>query len=290
VVDLAEVAAKHAQWRAELPRVRPYFAVKCNDDPHIVATLARLGAGFDCASKGEMSMALRLGVPPSDIIFAHPAKQPSHIRYAREKGVARMTFDNEEELRKIGREYPGAQAVLRILTDDSASVCRLGLKFGAPLDSVPHLMAVAKDAGVEVVGISYHVGSGNGNAAAFGDAVRDARKAFDLAAAAGVKLRLLDIGGGFPGSEIGASGSGADTLPAARAEGGDNGNPYAKHPSFSAMAAHIRAAMEECFPEGCGVELMAEPGRFFVKSSHALAVNVVGKRTTVDEATGALQA
>jgi hypothetical protein len=75
VVDLREVARKHAQWAAELPRVRPYYAVKCNDDPAIVRLLASLGAGFDCASKGEMAMVLGCGVPASDIIFAHPAKQ-----------------------------------------------------------------------------------------------------------------------------------------------------------------------------------------------------------------------
>ncbi len=227
-------------------------------------------------------MALRLGVPASDIIFAHPAKQPSHIAYARSRGVARMTFDNEDELRKIGREHPGAEAVLRILVDDSTSVCRLGLKFGAPLAEVPRLLAVAAQARVNVVGVSYHVGSGNGDAAAFGGAVREARKAFDAAAAAGVTLRLLDIGGGYPGSELGAPAG-------AKAPAAAGGDAYAAHPTFAAIAAHIRVALDECFPEGCGVELVAEPGRFFVKSSHALAVAVVGKRRTEDAATGAVR-
>jgi ornithine decarboxylase len=80
VVDLAEVAYKHREWTSQLPRVRPFFAVKCNDDALIVKTLSALGTGFDCATKGEISMALRQGVRPEDIIFAHPAKQPSHIR------------------------------------------------------------------------------------------------------------------------------------------------------------------------------------------------------------------
>lgn len=75
VVDLGEVSRKFDQWTSELPRVRPYYAVKCNDDPRIVEVLAARGAGFDCASKGEMAMVLAQGVKPSDIIFAHPAKQ-----------------------------------------------------------------------------------------------------------------------------------------------------------------------------------------------------------------------
>ena len=77
VVDLAEVAHKYDEWVTQLPRARPFYAVKCNDDPVIVRTLKDLGAGFDCASKGEISMALSVGVKPEDIIFAHPAKQVS---------------------------------------------------------------------------------------------------------------------------------------------------------------------------------------------------------------------
>jgi diaminopimelate decarboxylase len=282
VVDLAEVARKHSEWMKELGgRVRPYYAVKCNDDPKIVATLASLGAGFDCASRGEMSMVLGLGVPASDIIFAHPAKQPSHITYAQTKGVTRMTFDNADELRKIAATYPGAEVVLRILTDDSASVCRLGLKFGAPLSEVKPLLELAKELNLTVAGISYHVGSGNGKAESFGDAVRDARAAFNIAESLGMKLRLLDIGGGFPGSELGAA-PGAERLSQSAA---DATNPYSKHPTFRVIASHVRAALDKHFPDGCGVEIIAEPGRFFVKSSHVLAVNVVGKRLTMDEAT-----
>lgn len=289
VVDLAEVAYKHAEWRSQLPRVRPFFAVKCNDDPEIVKTLADLGTGMDCATKGEISMALRLGVRPEDIIFAHPAKQPSHIQYAKSKGVAKMTFDNVDELVKIHKEHPGAECVLRILTDDSASVCRLGLKFGAPLASVPTLLRKARELGVKVVGVSYHVGSGNGNADSFADAVRDARVAFDIASSMGFKFRLLDIGGGFPGSETGMDLSKEAELEAnaqrAANQVPDDSNPYSKHPTFRAIARKVSLALDKYFPEGCGVDVIAEPGRFFVKSSHTLVVNVVGKRATADEGT-----
>jgi ornithine decarboxylase len=284
VVDLAELAYKHAEWCTQLPRVRPFYAVKCNDDPVLVKTLASLGAGFDCASKGEMSMVLGLGVKPDDIIFAHPAKQPSHIHYALSKGVRKMTFDNEDELRKIAQHHPNAQVVLRILADDSASVCRLGLKFGAPLSSVRRLLTVAKELKLDVLGVSYHVGSGNGRAEAFADAVRDARTAFDIGRELGLNMRVLDIGGGFPGSEAGIDLADAETAHAAAQANPDPSNPYAGHPSFRAIAGHVRKALDKHFPVGCGVDLIAEPGRFYVKSTHVLAVNVVGKRATTDEA------
>jgi diaminopimelate decarboxylase len=203
-----------------------------------------------------------------------------------------MTFDNADELRKIAREHPGAQVVLRILTDDSASVCRLGLKFGAPLSAVRGLLLEARALKLDVLGVSYHVGSGNGKAESFAGAVRDARTAFDIAAGLGMRLRLLDIGGGFPGSESGVdpadeAAAEARAAKAAHAAATGDANPYAKHPSFRTIAAHVRAALDEHFPAGCGVSVIAEPGRFFVKSSHTLAVNVVGKRATADEAPAA---
>lgn len=132
------------------------------------------------------------------------------------------------------------------------------------------------------------MGSGNGDPASFAGAVADARTAFDIAERMGMPLTLLDIGGGFPGSEHGAD-LDADEggVRAAAAAAGGDANPYASHPSFRTIASHVRAALERHFPASSGVTLMGEPGRFFVKSSHTLAVSVVGKRRTVDEAAGA---
>ena len=93
VIDLTDIASKLRRWKAELPRVEPFYAVKCNDDASIVATLARLGCGFDCASKGEIEqiLALKEGVSPDRIVYANPCKQPSHLRYAAQVSVTSRT-------------------------------------------------------------------------------------------------------------------------------------------------------------------------------------------------------
>jgi ornithine decarboxylase len=119
----------------------------------VVKLLASLGIGFDCASKTEIQQVLDLGVEPTRIIYANPCKQASFVRYAAQQNVAKMTFDNAEELYKIKKHYPDAELVLRILTDDSNSTCQLGLKFGAPLDTVPHLLKTAKQLELNVVGV-----------------------------------------------------------------------------------------------------------------------------------------
>lgn len=98
VLDLGVVAKLYNGWKSALPRVTPFYAVKCNPNVPMLALLAALGAGFDCASETEIETVMSLGVPAERIIYAHPVKPNSHIRYARRVGVDLCTFDTESEL------------------------------------------------------------------------------------------------------------------------------------------------------------------------------------------------
>lgn len=222
-------------------------AVKCNPDPEILRLLAALGTGFDCASKAEIDSVLELGVDPSRIIYAQPCKTISHIRHAAKMGVKQMTFDNADELYKVKEFFPGAELFLRILTDDSASLCRLSLKFGASLGSTEGLLKLAKDLSLNIVGVSFHVGSGASDPNSFLQAVRDSRMVFDQAAAIGYNLRTLDIGGGFTCG-----------------------------PLFEVAAAALNEALEAHFPPS--VRIIGEPGRYFVSNVYTLACNVIARR------------
>jgi ornithine decarboxylase len=121
----------------------------------VVKMLAALGTGFDCASKNEIEQVLNLGVDPSRIIYANPCKQRSFVRYSQKQNVKKMTFDNAEELYKIKALFPDAELVLRILTDDSNSLCQLGLKFGAPLETTGRLLRLAREMDLNVIGVRY---------------------------------------------------------------------------------------------------------------------------------------
>jgi len=163
-----------------------------------------------------------------------------------------MTFDNKDELDKIAGCYPDAKLVLRIITDDSQSVCRFSTKFGAPLNVCGGLLKHAKDLNLNVVGISFHVGSGCMSVTSFEQAVRSAHRIFKEAEQIGYNFTMLDLGGGWPGTEDGKI-------------------------SFSEIADHIRPIIDELFPQS--IQVIAEPGRYFVAESHTLAVNVFAKRT-----------
>jgi ornithine decarboxylase len=215
--------------------------------------LSALGTGFDCASKAEIEQVLNMGVDPTRIIYAQPCKTNSYVRYVAAKGVRQMTFDNSDELRKIARLYPEAELYLRILTDDSSSLCRLSQKFGASLDSTDSLLSLAQQLGLNVVGVSFHVGSGASDPLAFLKAVRDAHLVFQQAAGYGFDLKTLDVGGGFCSDE-----------------------------SFEQMSGVLRNALDEYFPAHRGVNLIAEPGRFYVSAAFTIACNIIARRTLED--------
>ncbi|KAJ7617922.1 ornithine decarboxylase [Roridomyces roridus] len=250
VGDLSQVYRQHLRWQACLPGVEPFYAVKCNPDPYVLHLLAALGTGFDCASNQEIAQVLALGVSPTRIIFANPCKAVSFVRNACTRGVDMMTFDNADELYKVARAHPRAKLVLRILTDDTKSLCQLGIKFGAPLDTVPGLLAKARELELDVIGVSFHVGSGCYDPSVYTDAIRRARQAFDMGAAAGYAFSLLDVGGGFE-----------DAL-------------------FEQAATFLTEAIALYFSDADrqGIRIIAEPGRFYVSKAFTLAATIIARR------------
>ncbi|KAI0909036.1 ornithine decarboxylase [Ustulina deusta] len=254
VGDLGDVYRQHMRWKKNLPRVKPFYAVKCNPDPKVLQLLAGLGTGFDCASKAEIEQVLDIGVDPSRIIYAQPCKTNSYVRFVASQGVKQMTFDNADELRKIAKLFPDAELFLRILTDDSSSLCRLSLKFGASLDATDDLLRLAKELGLNVVGVSFHVGSGASDPLAFLKAVQDADAVFKQGFAHGFEMKTLDVGGGFSGD------------------------------SFETMAHVLREALDEYFPPH--INIIAEPGRYYVSSAFTIACNIIARRTIENPLTG----
>lgn len=226
------------------------IAVKCNPDPQVIRLLGELGTGFDCASKAEIEQVLKMDIEPDRIIYAQPCKTNSYVRYAASQGVKQMTFDNADELHKMKKLYPDAELFLRISTDDSSSLCRLSLKFGAPMDTTNELLALAKELQLNVVGVSFHVGSGASDPLAFLKAVQDARMVFDQAAVHGFSLHTLDVGGGFCSE------------------------------TFEEMAAALSAALDEYIPGH--IRIIGEPGRYYVASAFTLACHVIARRTIND--------
>nr|XP_012295897.1 antizyme inhibitor 2 isoform X8 [Aotus nancymaae] len=220
-----------------------------------------------------MELVQHIGIPASKIIYANPCKQIAQIKYAAKHGIQLLSFDNEMELAKVVKSHPSAnlkaltdvetdleelelpqeRMVLCIANDDSHSLSRLSLKFGVPLKSCRHLLESAKKSHVEVVGVSFHVGSGCPDPQAYAQSIADARLVFEMGTELGHRMHVLDLGGGFPGTE------GAKVR-------------------FEEIASVINSALDLYFPEGCGVDILAELGRYYVTSAFTVAVSIIAKK------------
>jgi ornithine decarboxylase len=163
-------------WKRVLPRIKPFYAIKANGDPGIIEVLSHYGSGFDCASSFEINSVAEFNVNYStNVIFANPCKQISNIETAKEKGIRWTTVDTIYEIEKLAQHRKEVELVIRLKVDDSKSVISFSSKFGASLDDCEELIETAKELGMKIAGVSFHVGTGCYDQAAYEKAINDAK-------------------------------------------------------------------------------------------------------------------
>lgn len=249
VLSLEQIEKNYRLLRTHLPRVKVFYAIKANPHRRILELMRDLGSNFDVAYDGEIMELSSLGVDGSRMIYANPMKTVNGLRACRNAGVGKMTFDSAGEIDKMARECPGATVLLRIRIDNSSAHVDLNKKFGAAREQALELLLKARDAGLDAAGIAFHVGSQTTSADPYLYALDIAREIFEEAAAAGMQLRIMDIGGGFPIPE-----------------------PKVRF-NLQEMLNQINARLDEDFP---GVEIWAEPGRFICGTAVNLITSVIG--------------
>src|SRR5437016_11866704 len=202
IVDTAIVRDKVRRFRAAMPRVRPHYAVKANPDRRVLKVLAQEGAGFEIASTSELDLLLSLGVAPAEIFFSNPVKSRESIAYAAAKGVEWFVVDSADELRRIHETKVDAKQYLRIAAPNIGSDWPLSGKFGAGAADAREIVALAAKLGTDLAGVTFHVGSQCRNPENWRVALEKARALFEVMSKAGLKPRLLNVGGGSPGPPV----------------------------------------------------------------------------------------
>lgn len=248
------------------PPARVFYATKANANLGVLQTLARLGAGADVVSEGEIRKAMAAGIEADSIVFSGVGKTAAELAHAVDVGLHQVNVESEGELALLdhiasarGRRQP---AVIRVNPDVGAgghskiTTGSLANKFGVSFDEVERLYGAAVAmTGIEMLGLAVHIGSqieqlGSLEAAfvRLADSVRRLR-------AAGYRVERLDLGGGL-------------------------GIPYAVEAPFEHGPDLVQAygAMVRRVTAGLDVELGFEPGRLIVGNagvlvSRALYVN-----------------
>jgi len=260
VVDHDAIRENYATFKRHLPRVQAYYAVKANPAPEIVQTLYKAGASFDVASFPEFMLVYdlirrrpareRQAFVWDKIVYANPVKAKETLEEL-DKYKPLVTFDNRAEIGKVAEHAPHAGLLIRIRVPNTGSMVELSSKFGCDAGDAVALIEEAHRAGLVVEGLSFHVGSQCTNFENFVQALNVSAAVMAEARSRGFDLKILDIGGGFPVR-------------------------YNRHMApFSVLARRINAEVDRLFPKD--MEILAEPGRFFVATAATSLATVIGK-------------
>ena len=250
VVDVDRVEENFRALHEALPLARIYYAVKANPAAVVLERLVGLGSSFDAASIEEIEMCLSAGADPRHISFGNTIKKSSAIARAHAHGVPVFAFDSDGELDKLARHAPGAQVYCRLLVENKGADWPLSRKFGTTVAHARDLMIRAKSLGLDPCGLSFHVGSQQVETDAYEAAIGTVAMLFTDLAHAGVDIRMVNCGGGFPVRY-------RDEVPAI--------DSFA-HAIMRAMTRHFGNALPE---------ILVEPGRFIVGDAGVVRSEVV---------------
>jgi ornithine decarboxylase len=260
VCDLGDIVQKYKVWCDSLPRVKPYFDIRCNDDTAVLTILSQLGVGFNCSSKGDIKKVLDLGVDISRIIYSSPCKLSSQIKFAASHGVDLVAFESEAELHKIKSYHPNARLLLKVLPAE-VSAYNQSLSFGCRMNDVATLLLTARQLQLNVVGVSIQTRDASLESSGIGRAVAFAHSVFELAKGKGFNMSIVDIG---------------DTV----------GKKSVAELSPSENFSMLQMALDDYFPAESGVTIIAEVGRFFVQSAFTLVTKVMDRAVVTEDFDG----
>jgi len=181
-----------------LPSAELYYAMKANPAEEVVSIIKKEDMGFEVASEGELKILKKLEVNPKKIISSNPVKSPWFLRDAYEYGIRLFAFDSIEEIQKFQRWAPESLCYVRLSVPNEGSQWPLSRKFGVDAEEALRLLEIAKDSGLQPVGVTFHVGSQCLNPANWATALTMVQDIFKRAERRSISLYLINIGGGFP--------------------------------------------------------------------------------------------
>lgn len=251
LMDEDKIVEKARLIGSGIRNCKVFYAFKANPHPDVSRLMHKMGLGFEIASDGELAVLRDIGVPADKIITSNPVKTMKFLRAAAEYGVEYYSFDSTEEVEKMAKYVPKAKLYVRLSVPNEGSDWPLSKKFGVQMDEAEKLLLLAADRGLNPVGITFHVGSQCLNKYSWNSALYMARELWERVDKRGLRLKMLNIGGGYPIN-------------------------YTKNVvGVEAIEKNIDSLIKENFPED--TEIFIEPGRAMVGDAGVFVSTVVGK-------------
>lgn len=268
MLDLQELAVSHGsplllfsaetfrlryqELQTALPQVKHHYALKALPYDECIRVIQHCDGHLDVASIGEINL-VKATAPEmlARCIYTHPIKTKRDIELALEMGVQVMVADNRYELEKLLPYKNQVKLLLRVAFPNPEARCDLSAKFGATMAEVKNLIRFCLTNGIQLQGLSFHVGSQMIDTQSHIRAIQATRNLYDWCAEEyDLKLPILNIGGGFP----------------ARLD--------KSIPTITDFCQPIQTCLDELFPD---TEIWSEPGRCLAADSMAAISQVIGK-------------
>ena len=243
------------------------YAVKANTSLAILQTLAKLGAGADVVSGGEIYASLKAGIKPEKIVFSGVGKTAEEIKYALEQGIFQFNVESEPELEEISKVASNLNKIANIAfrvnpdiapdTHAKISTGQKTSKFGVPIEDAIRLYAKAATLpSINVQGASVHIGSQLTNLAPFSKAFERVVALVKELRTLGHNITTLDLGGGL-------------------------GIPYSEQDAPPLPLAYAEIVKQAVKDISC--QLIFEPGRLLVGNAGILATKVIAIKRNSDK-------
>ncbi len=204
VINLHQIKYNFIKLRDSFPYAHIFYAVKACPGEPVLKLLNELGSNFDIASRYELDRVLALGVTGERISYGNTIKKARDIEYFYKNGVRMFATDSKDDLKNIAKFAPGSRIFVRMLVEAGQSAdWPLSRKFGCHPDMAYDLLVMARELGLTPYGVSFHVGSQQRDIGIWNEAIAKATYLFSsLEEEEGIKLSMINMGGGFPAHYI----------------------------------------------------------------------------------------
>ena len=257
LIDSTRVKEKVSLIGRHIKNSKVFYAVKANPDIKILKFLNDLKMGFEISSEGELGILSSLHVEPERIISSNPIKSLKFLKLAASYGINYFSYDSADEVDKLSEYVPHCNVYIRLSVPNEGSEWPLSKKFGVEIDAAAALLSYAREKALNPLGITFHVGSQCTNIYNWHIALDKAKVLWNEAEMNGIKLTLLNIGGGYPIN-------------------------YTKNVvSIEAIEKNVNSLIYDNFPKD--TEIHIEPGRAVVGDAGILVTTVIGKARRSDE-------
>lgn len=264
LMDKSKIKEKVNSVGKKIKNSKVFYAVKANPDIEILKLINSLGIGFEIASEGELNILSSIGVSKDRIISSNPIKSFRFLRMASAYGVSYFAIDSKDEIEKLHDCSPGppcceagCNVYVRLSVPNEGSEWPLSKKFAVEIDEAEELLLFTKKKGLNPVGITFHVGSQCTNIYNWNTALDKAKTLWDRVEKKGIKLSILNIGGGYP-------------------------IRYTKNVvDIETIDKNVDKLIYEKFPKN--TQIFIEPGRAVVGDAGVFVTRVIGKAKRADE-------